>query len=150
MGRPKGSKNRPKAQSPTTLPETDLPVPKQLRDALPALTERVATQQTHSVSPDPNADYTDWPWTKVPYWVLKAARSGNPRSGNVVKEKIECVECKRFIWTCDKVHENMCEECEYVAYTKIVELRRAQAKRSAGRLVNPFTQTNHQPNFWPK
>jgi hypothetical protein len=81
---------------------------------------------------------------------VKAARNGAVASHSVVA-RIECLECKRPMWTCDPARENLCEEDDYMLRVRNWDLRAARAKRNNLKPVNPFGDASDKSNriFWP-
>lgn len=94
-------------------------------------------------------DFTGWLWGALPYGVVKAARNGNVQGAKVVA-KVECVECKRPMWTCDVAREDMCEEDEYLLHSRNRDMIVDRAKRNNMKAINPFADNESVPHsFWP-
>jgi len=95
-------------------------------------------------------DFTGWDWRQLPKGVVKAARNGAV-PGFTIVAKMECVECKRPMWTCDPKREDICEEDEYFKRSALWDLRAARAKRNNMKPVNPFEEQDSKPTrtFWP-
>lgn len=86
---------------------------------------------------DPKHDFTGWEFSKMPHWVVKAAKHGAVRS-HIIKEKIYCINCKREMWTCDAKLEDTCEECSYILFSQLTELRQKRVAVESTEAVNPF------------
>jgi hypothetical protein len=108
------------------------PLPSTVKTEAPKLNKPI-----HAPSIDPNFDFTGFALERLPYWVLKAAKHGAVQS-HIIVGKTECVECKRKIWTCDLKLEDTCEECSYVLFEKLSEMRQQRAGREQRGIVNPF------------
>jgi hypothetical protein len=81
--------------------------------------------------------------------VVKSARNGAVQ-GHTVIAKMECLECKRPMWTCDPKREDLCEEDDYLLRTRNWELKAERAKRNNMKPVNPFAESNEViRTFWP-
>jgi hypothetical protein len=95
-------------------------------------------------------DFTGWDWNLLPHGVVKSARNGGV-PGHTVIARIECLECKRPIWTCDPKREDLCEEDDYLLRSRNWDLRSGRAKRNNLKPLNPFAQSDEKPNkiFWP-
>jgi len=94
-------------------------------------------------------DFTGWEWNNLPFQVVKSARNGG---SNVITARIECVNCKRAIWTCNPKLEDLCEECDYFLRSRNWELIGARNKKNARRTYNPFSDEPREITraFWPK
>lgn len=87
---------------------------------------------------DPAYDFTGWVLEKLPYQVLRAAKHGAVKS-HIVVGKVECVNCKRLCWSCDKRLEDTCVECDYIQHEENRDLTIARARRQMTMgTVNPF------------
>jgi hypothetical protein len=95
-------------------------------------------------------DFTGWDWRQLPHDVVKAARSGSVLGFRIVAQ-MECVECKRPMWTCDLSREDMCEEDEYLKRSALWDMRAARAKSNNQKPLNPFGEASERPTrlFWP-
>ena len=64
---------------------------------------------------------------------------------------MECLECKRPMWTCNPHKDDLCEEDDYLLRVRNWDLRAARAKRNNMKPVNPFGEASSRPNriFWP-
>jgi hypothetical protein len=100
----------------------------------------------HAPTIDPNYDFTGVLREKLPYWVLKAAKHGAVTS-HVVVARIECVNCKRLAWTCDKRLEDTCEECDFMMHeeNRDFQIMRARRQMQVG-TVNPFAEPEEGPS----
>ena len=79
--------------------------------------------------------------------MVKAARYGGPA---VVTAKIECVECKRPMWSCNPALENLCEEDDYFLRSRNWDLRAERAKQNNLIAINPFADSDTPiHSFWP-
>jgi hypothetical protein len=94
-------------------------------------------QVMHAPTLDPATNFIGWIWSAMPYWVVKAARHGAVINQKIVG-KVECVECKRWMWTCDMQRENTCEECDYILHARNRELQKTHGRARGGILINPF------------
>lgn len=93
-------------------------------------------------------DFTGWDWGKLPYGVVKAARNGGH---SIVTARIECVECKRPMWSCHPKLEDLCEEDDYLLRVRNWDLVADRAKRNNLKPVNPWAESEEIPRFfWPK
>lgn len=90
-------------------------------------------------------DFTGWDWRQLPYGCVKAARNGAVQ-GNKIHSSLECVECKRPMWTCDPKRENLCEECDYFLRSRNWDMKAQRAKRNNLKPVNPFGETDTRSN----
>ena len=98
---------------------------------------------------DRKADFTGWDWNKLPHWVTKAARQGSVTS-NIITAKVECIECKRDMWTVNAKLEDMCEECEWHSREAVRKNTRIKANRRVNGSYNPFSDEGSQYHgFWP-
>jgi hypothetical protein len=88
-------------------------------------------------------DFRAWDIRRLPPGVEKAARGGVIAS-NEVAGPVECVSCKRTVWSVDPVRENICESCDYYQRTEIWDMRAARAKRNNMVAVNPFAESEER------
>jgi hypothetical protein len=88
-------------------------------------------------------DFQGWDIRRLPYGVEKAARSGTV-AGNTVEGPVECVGCKRPVWSVSPKMENLCETCDYYMRNEIWEMRAARAKRNNMKPVNPFAESEER------
>lgn len=90
---------------------------------------------------DPKHDFTGWVFEKMPHWVVKAAKHGAVQS-HIIKQKIYCINCKREMWTCDPKLEDTCEECNFVVWMQLTDLKQKRAVVENRTLNNPFAQSD--------
>lgn len=86
----------------------------------------------------------------MPFSVVKAARNGAV-TGWTIASRMECVACKRPMWTCDPTREDLCEEDDYLQRRRNWDLRAERAKRNNMKPIDPFGATSDKPTktFWP-
>jgi len=100
----------------------------------------------HAPTIDPNFNFAGVLREDLPYWVLKTAKHGAVTS-HIVIARVECVNCKRLAWTCDKRLEDTCEECDYLMHDRNREfqIERARRQMTIGN-VNPFAEPEEGPS----
>ena len=104
-----------------------------------------ANKPIHAPTIDPNYDFTGVIRERLPYWVLKAAKHGAVQN-HVVVGRIECISCRRLMWTCDKNLEDLCEEDEYLEHQRNRDMDVArQTRQSQMPVVNPFAEPEEGP-----
>jgi hypothetical protein len=64
---------------------------------------------------------------------------------------MECVACKRPMWTCDPAREDLCEEDDYYQRSRNWDLKAERAKRNHLKPFDPFAEGSDKPDriFWP-
>ncbi len=98
----------------------------------------------HAPSIDPNYDFTGVVREAMPFWVLKMAKHGAVKS-HIIVGREPCVECHRLAWTCDKKLEDTCDECNYILFQQLSDMRQQTNKRHAQiGVLNPFTPTDDE------
>ena len=112
----------------------DRPIPSTVKPEAPKPNKPIAAPNI-----DPNFDFTGYLRERLPYWILKADKHGSVQS-HVIVGRIECTECKRMCWTCDPKLEDTCEECSYLLFDRLSELRKQRNAREARGAVNPFVE----------
>jgi hypothetical protein len=85
-------------------------------------------------------DFRAWDIRRLPHGVLKAARSGAV-PGNEIEGLVECVGCKRNVWSVDVERENLCEFCDFYQRNEIWDMRAARAKRNNMKPINPWAES---------
>jgi hypothetical protein len=86
-------------------------------------------------------------WSQVPFGEVKSARNNGP---SIITARIECVECKRPMWTCDPQREDLCEEDDYFLRSRNWDLRAQRNQTAARKPFNPFSDNPDLPRiFWP-
>ena len=95
---------------------------------------------------DPNYDFTGWVLEKLPYQILRCAKHGGVTS-HIVVGRVECVNCKRLAWTCDKRLEDTCADCDYMMHeeNRDFQIMRARKQMQIG-TVNPFAEPEEGPS----
>jgi hypothetical protein len=105
-----------------------------------------ANKPIHAPTIDPNYDFTGVIREKLPYWVLKTAKHGAVQN-HVVVGRIECINCKRLAWTCDKRLEDTCEECDFLMHEENRDLQIVRARRQLeAPHINPFAESEDGPS----
>jgi len=100
----------------------------------------------HAPTIDPNYDFKGVAWKDLPYWVLKAARHGGV-TNHLVVARIECVSCKRLMWSCDPKLEDLCEEDDYAQHEQNRDFQTLRARRQMQiGTVNPFAEPEDGPS----
>ncbi|HKD45411.1 MAG TPA: hypothetical protein VKD24_07110 [Candidatus Angelobacter sp.] len=120
------------------------PLPEAPPPAAPLPSPKEFTQaelQTH--------DFTGWDYRQLPHDVWKAARNG---ANCIVAGKVECLECKRMVWSCNPKLEDLCDVCDFLLRYRNAELKIARSKREYHRPVNPWDDGSNAtptPIPWP-
>lgn len=88
-------------------------------------------------------DFRGWDIRRLPYGIEKAARGG-ATSGNTVEGPVECVSCKRTVWSVNPVRENLCESCDYYKRNELWDMRAERAKARNMIPINPFAESEER------